>query len=192
MVKTQFISRLAPWLLPVLLSAAGMFLGYEWGSVTAGLLGGEPGIWARLGKGFIWGLLIAGLQWPIIRSVGVLPVWFLVASSVSFAIGYPLGQTIQAIMVIHWSSHWMWGYGSALATFGLFLGLPQWWILRQHLQRAGFWILCSVIGWILTGVAWINFGANSGVDALVYGVVTGLGLVWLAHSREPKVKNQST
>ncbi len=46
----------------VLLSAAAMFLGYELGSETAGLSGGEPGIKARLGKGFVWGTVIADLQ----------------------------------------------------------------------------------------------------------------------------------
>ncbi len=190
-MKTRFIFRLAPWLLAVLLSAAGMFLGYELGSDTARLLGGEPKILARLGKGFVWGLVIAGLQWPVVRSVGVLPVWFLIAGAVGFAIGYPFGQTVQAVMVAHWRLHWMWGYGSALAIFGLFLGLPQWWIFRRHLQRASFWILCSVIGWSLAGVAWINFGGNSGVDALAYGIVTGLGLVWLARSGVSTMKAET-
>jgi hypothetical protein len=40
-----------------------------------------------------------------------------------------------------------------------------------------------VLGWILTGAAWINFGVNSGEDAIAYGIVTGLGLAWLVHSR---------
>jgi hypothetical protein len=164
-------------------SSAAMFLGYELGSETVGLLGGEPGIWARLGKGFVWGAVIAGLQWPIVRVVGVLPIRFLVASAVGFAVGYPFGQTVQGIFV-----NWIWGYGGALATFGLFLGLPQWWIFRRHMQRASLWILCSLIGWMLTGVAWIYCGVSSGVDALVYGIVTGLGLVWLVHSQPPNVK----
>jgi hypothetical protein len=168
-----------PWLVGVLLSTAGMFLGYDLGGETARLLGGEPGIWARLGKGFVWGALIAGLQWPIVRAIGVLPVRFFVASAVGFAVGYPLGQTLQGMM---WSLHWIWGYGSALAIFGLFLGVPQWWIFRRHMQRASLWVLFSVIGWMLTGVAWMSFRAGDGLDSLVYGVVTGVGLVWLVRS----------
>jgi hypothetical protein len=42
-----------------------------------------------------------------------------VASAVCVAAGYPLGQTIQGIIVKQWSLHWA-GYASALATFGLF------------------------------------------------------------------------
>jgi hypothetical protein len=106
-------------------------------------------------------------------------VRFLVASAVGFAVGYPAGQTVQAIMVSG-SLNWVWGYGSAVAVFGLSLGVPQWWILRRHMRRAGLWILFSVTGWMLAGVAWIRFGVNSGEDCIAYGIVTGLGLVWLA------------
>jgi len=118
----------------------------------------------------------------------VRPILFIVASAVGFAVGYPLGQTIQGITVLDWSLNWMWGYGSALATFGLFLGMPQWWIVRRHMKRASLWILFSVTGWMLTGVAWITFGAGSLLDSIVYGIVTGLGLVWLVHSQQHSVK----
>ena len=179
--------KIKPWLIGVLLSTAAMFLGYNYGSDTASLLGGEPGMSARIGKGLIWGVVLAGLQWPIVRVVGVPPMKLFVAGAVGFAVGYPLGQTIQGIMV-DWSLNWIWGYGSALATFGLFLGMPQWWIFRRHMQRASLWILFSVIGWMLTGLPWINFGVDSGEGAILYGIVTGLGLVWLVHSQQPNVK----
>jgi hypothetical protein len=175
-------TNIKPWLIGVVLSTAAMFLGFDLGSETARLIGGEPGICARMGKGFVWGGVMAGLQWPIVRVVGVRPLWFFVASAVGFAVGYPLGQTIQGIMVHHWSLHWT-GYWSAVATFGLFLGVPQWWIFRQHMRRASLWVFCSVIGWLLTGVAWMNFRAGDGLDSLVYGIVAGLGLVWLVRSQ---------
>ena len=183
-MTTQLITwtNIRPGLVGVLLSSAGMFLGYELGSETARLLGGEPLIWARISKGLVWGAVIGGLQWPIVRAVGVLPVPFLVASAVGFAAGYPLGQTIQANIVFHWSLH-LTGYWWAVAAFGLFLGVPQWWIFRRHVKRAGLWVLFSVIGWTLTGLAWTGFRAGDGLDSLVYGTVTGLGLVWLARSQ---------
>ena len=39
---------------------------------------------------------MAGLQWPVVRAVGVRPIWFIVVSAIGFAVGYPLGQTVQA------------------------------------------------------------------------------------------------
>ena len=164
----------------VLLSSAGMFLGWNLGSVTAGLLGGEPGICAQVGKGLIWGVVMAGMQLFIVRALGVPTIQFLVASAVGFAVGYPLGQSVAPMMDL--GLGWKWEFGSAIAIYGLSLTVPQWWIFRRHIQRAGLWILFSVIGWILTGVTWISFGVNSGVDDIAYGIVTGLGLVWLVHS----------
>ena len=180
-------TNIKPWLLGIVLSTAAMFLGYNLGSETARLLGGEPGIWARLGKGLVWGGVIGGLQWPIVRAVGVVPLRFFVASAVGFAVGYPVGQTFQAIFMHHWSLNWT-GYWSAVATFGLFLGVPQWLLFRRRMRRAGLWVLFSVTGWMLTGLAWISFRAGDGLDSLAYGVVTGLGLVWLVHSQSPKTK----
>jgi len=170
-----------PWLIGVLLSAAGMFLGYEMGSETAELLGGEPGMWARMGKGLTWGGVIAALQWPVVRTAGVPPISFVVASAVFFAVGYPLGQTIQGIFVWQWSLHWI-GYGSALATFGLCLGLPQWWVFRRQMQRAILWIMLSVAGWMLAGATLSGPRINV-LDSGMYGMVTGLGLVWLSRSQ---------
>ena len=183
-MTTRLVARIniETWLIGVLLSTAAMFLGNDLGDETARLLGGEPGIWARMGKGLVWGGVIAGLQWPIVRAVGVPPIRFSVASAVGFAVGYPLGQTIQGIIVHHWSLNWM-GYWSAVATFGLSLGVPQWWIFRRHVKRASLWVLFSVIGWMLTGVAWISFRAGDGLDSIVYGIVTGLGLVWIVRSQ---------
>jgi len=166
--------RIWPWLLGVLLCGTAMMLGYEFGSETASLLGGEPGIWARLGKGCIWGGIVAGLQWPVVRAAGVPPIPFVAGSAVSFAAGYPLGQTVQLAMVQYWGLHWT-GYWCGVITFALSLGLPQWWVLRRRLKLASLWILVSLIGWVLTGVVWLS-GGRGGFE---YGIVTGLGLVWL-------------
>lgn len=181
--KSNIWFKIMPWLLGILLSIAGMSLGYLLGSDTASLLGGEPGIWARLGKGFVWGAIIAGLQWFIVRAAGVPPIWFIVLSAVSFSVGYPLGQTFQLIIVHHWSLD-MTGYWLAVFTFGLFLSLPQWIILHRYIQRAGLWILISMIGWMLTGLMWLS-GGQAGIE---YGIVTGLGLVWLVNSQSSKLK----
>ncbi len=138
-MRTQLktLISITPWLIGVLLSTAAMFLCWELGNETASLLGGEPGIWARVGKGSVIGLVIAGLQWPIVRAAGVRPSRFIALSGVGFAVGYPLGQTIQGIMILDWRLQWMhWmGYGSAIATFGLSLGMPQWWVFRRHMLR---------------------------------------------------------
>jgi hypothetical protein len=185
MVATRSISWInaRPWLVGVLLSAAGMLLGYDLGSETARLLGGEPAIWARMGKGLVWGGVMAALQWPIVRALGVHLSTLFAVSAVGFAVGYPLGQTIQSVIVQDRSLNWIWGYLSALAAFGFSLGISQWWVFRRKMQRSSLWILFSMIGWLLTGVAWLSFRAGDGLDSVAYGVVSGLGLVWLVSSQ---------
>ena len=180
------------WPVGVVLSTGAMFLGFSLGNEAARLLGGEPGLWARMGKGFLWGGMIAGLQWPVVWAAGVPPVRFIAAGAVGFAIGYPLGQTVQAVIVLQERLSWGWGYGSALATFGLSLGLPQWWIFRRRIQRASLWIMFSVMGWIVTGLVWINSRPGDCVDACAYGLVTGCGLVWLVRSRPPNLKERES
>ena len=164
----------------VLLSLGCMFLGWNLGSSTASLLGGEPGILAQVGKGLVWGVVIAGMQWFIVRSLGVPIIRFLVASAVGFAVGYPLGQRIVSMMNLDLS--WKLQFVSALTIYGLSLTVPQWLIFRRHMKRASLWILFSMIGWALAGVAWYRFGVNSGVESIAYGIVTGPSLVWLARS----------
>jgi hypothetical protein len=162
----------------VLLSSAGMFLGWNLGSVTASLLGGEQSIWTQVSMGLVWGVVIAGMQWFIVRALGVPIIRFLVASAVGFAVGYPLGQSVAPMLDLSWKLEFV----SAITIYGLSLTVPQWWIFRRHMQRANLWILFSMIGWMLASVAWLRFGVNSGVESIAYGIVTGLGLVWLVHS----------
>ena len=184
---TNWLKKITPWIIGALLSTAGMMLGYGWGSGTAELLGGEPEIWARIGKGFVWGGVIAGLQWPIVRSAGVPFIWYILSSSVGFAAGYPLGQTFQAITVTNLNLQ-LTGYWLAIATFGLFLSAPQWWILQKHLKRSSLWFLFSMAGWMLTGVGWLNGGR----DGFEYGIFTGLGLVWLVYYQRSKVNKDES
>jgi hypothetical protein len=180
-MKTRFntLIKIIPWLIGFLLSTAGMSLGYVFGSDTASLMGGEPGIWARLSKGFVWGGVISCLQWPIVRAVGVSPLRLILAGAVGFAVGYPFGQTVQGFFIYNWNLH-LTGYWLCIITFGLFLGLPQWLILRQQLKRANLWILLNVSGWLLRGL----LSLNGGMADFGYGIVTGLGLVWLVHSEK--------
>ena len=180
-MKTRFntLIKIIPWLIGFLLSTAGMSLGYVFGSDTASLMGGEPGIWARLSKGFVWGGVISCLQWPIVRAVGVSPLRLILAGAFGFAVGYPFGQTVQSFFIYNWNLH-LTGYWLCIITFGLFLGVPQWLILRQQLKRANLWILLNVSGWLLRGL----LSLNGGMADFGYGIVTGLGLVWLVHSEK--------
>ena len=76
-----------------------------------------------------------------------------------------------------------------IALGGLLVGLLQWRVLARHMERAGWWVLASVVGWTLAGrVSNVTFSGdwdallNLGMILLggvVLGVVTGGVLVWM-------------
>lgn len=56
------------------------------------------------------------------------------------------------------------------------LGLIQWFILRQHIPQAWWWVLASLVGWLAT--AFVVFGASEsliflGLPLVVGGAVLG-------------------
>jgi len=72
---------------------------------------------------------------------------------------------------------------------GLFVGLLQWRILSSYLDRAGWWVLASTVGWGLAGrTANVTFSGeldailNLGMilmGGVILGIVTGGVLVWM-------------
>ncbi len=77
---------------------------------------------------------------------------------------------------------------------GLIIGLPQWLLLRRHIDKASIWMLGSSLGIALGAgiVISTNMVNTAGVFAyiiavLVYVLSTGLTLTWgLTHSDRPR------
>jgi hypothetical protein len=89
----------------------------------------------------------------------------------------------------------IWALGGTLA------GVFQWFFLRRHISRAGWWVLASAVGWSLCAVVWEEFNrflferfgfVPGGVigflqllntfglfSGIIMGAVTGGALVWL-------------
>jgi hypothetical protein len=79
---------------------------------------------------------------------------------------------------------------------GIFVGILQWFFLRQRVSKAGWWILANIVG-VALGKA-ISFGASTiwgsflelVFGGLVFGGITGFLLIWLlqyplSESKEP-------
>ncbi|HZS07917.1 MAG TPA: hypothetical protein VFD58_23995 [Blastocatellia bacterium] len=87
-------------------------------------------------------------------------------------------------------------------ALGPILGIPQWLVLRRHLQRAGWWVLANAVAWAV-GMPLVFVGAGSapagasGVEiaaiilatlacaGAVVGAIHGLALIWLLQSHQP-------
>ena len=76
--------------------------------------------------------------------------------------------------------------GLGVAFGGSVLGLLQWLVMRQHVARAGWWVLASTVGWVAGG--FLSGAFEPGVAGwatigIVYGAISGAVLVWLLRTR---------
>ena len=79
---------------------------------------------------------------------------------------------------------------------GLVTGTLQWRVLRGRVSRAGWWVLASTVGWMLSAAVTraIPWGVSDEdalwglvVAGVVWSVFTGGALVWLLRKSEPEV-----
>lgn len=60
------------------------------------------------------------------------------------------------------------------------IGLGQWWILRTHVRRAGWWIVASTVGWSMAGLVSASVSDYSLLSGGVLpGVVTSIAFWFL-------------
>lgn len=128
------------------------------------------------------GALVSSIQWYVMQRhgnwAGEWSKWTLLSAagwSIGGISGLPLGFTSGRLSIIA----------------GVFCGIAQWLILRRRVNRAGWWILASAVGWLagtliellfLGNPDWffpIGFVVNGFIVGGVSGSISGLCLVWL-------------
>jgi hypothetical protein len=112
-------------------------------------------------------------------------LWWLLATAGGAAVGAAI--TFVALAHVLDQLHQA-AYGLVIGTvFGAVIGTAQWLVLRSHLDRSGWWVLLTLIGWV---VFWelnlLNLlGAAAGIafipDILHLGLFGGLvgSLQWV-------------
>ena len=183
--------HLTLWLSWVLASAAA---GAYFGATTEDT--------ALFGHLVMPGLIVGVAQWLVLRRYLPYAGWWILASALGWILGSIVMLTIYGIidqiLGIRLPSRIL--SPVVISTlYGAALGAAQWLVLRGHTQRAGWWVLISVVGgavgWAV-GVAcpgipfgsaalsfaprWaVNGAVTNGVAWAVNGAVTGIALVWL-------------
>lgn len=184
------LSGLFLWVAWVLITPLGGFLFFVFllflGLMEAGSVFGTPsGIVAVafLILGTIIGSLCGFLQWLVLRKrfprsglwvLTVLASWVLACEAIMF---YPLDNPILI--------------GRDLPVFMLalsaLLASPFQYLLVRKLKHAAWWPLIVLVGWALAA-AWsfymiressLYFGVSSILGALMGGMLTGMGMLWL-------------
>ena len=155
--------------------------------------------WAGVGIG--GGVGVA--QWLVLREQVARAGWWVVASIVGgvvgggVSVGLILGAFVGAGEVM----------GNVVAVIlgwvlvGVGMGVAQWLVLRGRVARAGWWVVASVMGWIVGRIAaWFGVGivavdvilgqvAGQVAYGVVYGAITGIVLVQLLHQRAGDAKD---
>jgi len=189
------------WLLYVLASTFGMFVGFALGFLLlATILYGVTGNWLSGSiLGIALGTGVGTLQRTVLWRRISRGAWWILASAVGGLL------TLQAAFFFGFSTsyesfHALLGWIAIVALAGVVTGALQWVVLRKQFSRAGWWVLASAVGWTLSviGVRALPWGGDDS-DALwgmlatgvVFGALTGAVLIWLLRQPVP-VNGQQT
>ncbi len=147
------------------------------------------GIAISLFGGSALGAAIGLAQWLVmrryLRGVG----WWVLATLVGYAVPLSAGPIIPVR-----EPSWLAGLAIFL-MFGAILGILQWLTLRGRVYQAGWWMVISMIGWLvpcgliviayLTGLYVEPFDMLSAFFVPV--AVAGAGIVWLLRRNVPPI-----
>lgn len=191
----QFRGR---WLLAC---GLGIPIGFALGQVISfgiGFTTGNAKVWAMgfvIGPGMT-GMVLGLTQWLILRGQILSARRWLVVTSVSWAAGHAttvlIGNVVYGVVNLalwqtpHLAAVWtISGLVSGLvsgAIGGVWVGLAQWWVLRERGQTSHHWILSTSLAWaighaIINVVNFTQLGIGGSILSwvtygLVYGTVT--------------------
>jgi hypothetical protein len=135
----------------------------------------------------LFGGVVGLSQWLVLRKVIQKSGWWILATGLGAAVGLACTNAIHRALV--GISLYIVVIGLGFAVLGLLVGFAQWWVLRRHLKRTGWWILASAAGWFVGGsAAWVihftffeffKIIADFAILGVIGGVVNGVALVLL-------------
>src|SRR6266508_2849181 len=114
------------------------------------------------------------LQWLVLRKQISKPSRWIFASSLGLAIGTPLSWLAYAMLffspIVNRPDGIYFSFGYAYVTFGFLLGLAigvsQWYVLRQQVYKAGWWIIVLPVCFTV-GISFANFYRLWGTFAIL-------------------------
>ncbi len=199
------------WLRWVLASIVAGALGMALGDFPSGVgllrgtdlsdVSGWTEGWAVVVAGLLVGAVFGTMQWLVLRrGIGGLR-WWLPATIAGFTFAFVIVWSIggaggSAEYAHHALPHVLDPAGTlGGAVMGLLLGLTQWFVLRREQSAAVWWVLASLVGFVLGWLAAVAVPSDGPEThfigglafGAVYGVVTGSVLVWLGHRPAPEM-----
>ncbi len=148
--------------------------------------GGVVGAMVGFPAGFAVGLVVGGaasmlLQGLVLRRQAIGASWWVAASLAGLAVGVAVSMAtgLFASVSIGLARAMTVDILMSCAVFGLSLGTLQWVVLRQRFAHAGWWVVASILGWVvgvpagrIVGIT-VGFPAAMVVSMVAGGVVGG-------------------
>lgn len=162
---------------------------------------------------FLEGITVGTAQWLVLRRPIKSMRWYawVLATAIGAFVAWTLGMIPSTFMVagagsggatpVQMSDLMIYALAAVMGfVLGPILGVPQWFVLRRHLPKAGWWILANALAWMVGMVivfVGTNFISPEGINLNValalllflfiagaaVGAIHGLVLVWLLHLR---------
>jgi hypothetical protein len=166
------------WLAWVLANIMGFVIGALLGITVAYGLFDRDGFDATIGitAGIVMGATGGCLQWVVLREKVARAGWWVLASTLGFAI------TLGELGAIGINENYVMAGILFAAVFGIAGGVLQWLVLRRAgVARAGLWVPASVFGSLVAAIGFpissaIGAAGNYGLSAMVGGLLFGAGL----------------
>jgi hypothetical protein len=129
------------WLRWVLANIVGWAVGWTLFGIFAESLEqfnqiGHPVGW------IVGGAVVGALQWRVLWRQIDLTAWSILVGSVGLTAGFILGYALGGPPF---------DFVLAFAMVGLLIGIVHWQALRRHVDRAGWWVLASSVGFAVGG-----------------------------------------
>lgn len=179
------------WLNWVLATAAGTAIGLGISPIIAHSIGGavnfDEDMLFGVAAAFFLGILTGSMQWLVLRKHIPRAGWWILASLAGYVAALVLSSASNALRLdLAGRAPYE---GLLMTAVGASLGVPQYWVLRQHFSKAGWWVLASSLGMLglLLG-GWRPAHNNAELVLLgltagaIMGGITGIALVWLLRS----------
>ena len=133
----------------------------------------------------VLGLLTGFFQWLLLRRYLPRIGWWILATFLGLLLATGVLSVLYTFIFQSTAADSVRVLGTTFIVISGSMGFTQWLTLRKRINKAWWWILANVVGWILLGLAngrSIRGGLEIAAFALIPAVVTGFAL-WLLLSQ---------
>jgi hypothetical protein len=130
------------------------------------------------------GLLTGFVQYILLRRYLPRMAWWIGATVLGWTMPMLVGRIITPLLE---RGNSIFPIMLGMLLIGVIIALPQWWLLRQRVRHAWWWILASGLGWSLIGLL-RQLTSEPSLVLLVIGLLPAIAAAaacWLLLDRLP-------